>query len=165
MSRLCALIYFIVLVIVTPESASAQQSDGEDWRTYADPKLGTSVQYPAGVFSVETGAEQRQPGRLFETPDGRAKLSVYTMPNDHRDSPASFLKTHLRVNSGIFDYRRVTSRFFVLSGVRQGVVFYSRCNFSKNPPHRIGCIYLQYPEEETKSWDRIVTRISLSLRN
>jgi hypothetical protein len=33
-SRLCALIYFIVLVIVTPESASAQQSDGEDWRTY-----------------------------------------------------------------------------------------------------------------------------------
>jgi hypothetical protein len=95
-SRLCALIYFIALVIV---AASAQPSDGARWRTYADPKLGTSVQYPADIFSVEDDAEQRQPGRLFETPDGRAKLSVYTMPNDHRDSPASFLKTHQRVNS------------------------------------------------------------------
>jgi hypothetical protein len=163
--RLCAFIYLMALMIVAPEAASAQQSDGAGWRTYADPKLGTSVQYPAGIFSVEGGAEQRQPGRLFETPDGRAKLSVYTMPNDHRDSPASFLKTPLRVNSGVFDYRRVTSRFFVLSGVREGMVFYSRCNFSRNPPHRIGCIYLRYPEEETKSWDRIVTRISLSLRS
>jgi hypothetical protein len=160
-----ACIWLLALATVAPSLAAAQETDGARWTTYADPKLGTSVQYPAGIFSVEGAVEEKAPGRLFETTDGRAKFSVYTLGNERRDKPASFLKKHLRVNSGVFDYRRVTSRFFALSGVHDGLVFYSRCNFSEKPPHRIGCIYLWYPEKETKSWDSIVTRISLSLRN
>ncbi len=55
----------------------------------------------------------------------------------------------------------MTNRFFAISGVKQSRTFYSRCNFARPA---IGCIYLEYPHRENPAWDRIVTRISLSLR-
>jgi hypothetical protein len=47
-----------------------------------------------------------------------------------------------------------------VSGVRDGTVYYSRCNFYGD----MHCIYMAYPERELRSWDAIVTRVSLSLR-
>ena len=134
------------------------------WDRYVDPQLGTSVEFPSNIFAVDGGPVQKGSGRQFESRDGQAKLAIYTIRNAEHDSPATYLKKHLMVNAGVFDYRRVTSRFFVVSGVRRGSVFYSRCNFEPKPQGKIGCIFIQYPERETKAWDRIVTRMSLSLR-
>jgi len=134
------------------------------WRTYVDPARGTAVEYPAGVFPVEAGAPERGSGREFRTEDGRARLIVYTLPNEERRNPRSYLERHLVFAPQALEYTRVTRRFFAISGVRDNDVFYSRCNF----PHRqcgdMRCIFLQYPHRETTDWDAIVTRISLSLR-
>ena len=54
----------------------------------------------------------------------------------------------------------MTDRFFAVSGIRDGEVYYSRCNFHG----RMHCIYISYPQRELRAWDGIVTRISLSLR-
>lgn len=135
------------------------------WRTFVDPAHGTVVQYPAGLFSVDAGAPERGFGRAFQTQDGRAKLVIYTLPNEERRSPEEYLRRHLVISPGVLDYRRVTGRFFAISGARGGNVFYSRCNFPLARRGDMQCIFLQYPERETKAWDRIVTKISLSLRS
>ena len=51
----------------------------------------------------------------------------------------------------------------LLSHRSDGVILYSRCNFSQGR-RAIHCFDLLYPQEEKRSWDAIVTRISLSLR-
>jgi hypothetical protein len=135
------------------------------WRTFVDSAHGTAVEYPAALFSVDAGAPERGFGRAFETQDGRAKLVIYMLPNEERRSPEEYLRRHLVISPGVLDYRRVTGRFFAISGARHGTVFYSRCNFPRARRGDMQCIFLQYPERETKAWDRIVTKISLSLRS
>jgi hypothetical protein len=73
------------------------------------------------------------------------------------------LASHLAIDKRILDYSRVTNRFFAISGVNEGQVFYSRCNFAPGPDPTIHCIYLYYPQHETRAWDATVTRISRSL--
>jgi len=63
--------------------------------------------------------------------------------------------------SGI-EYQRVTRGFFAISMERQGMIYYSRCNFSR--AGAMHCFDLVYPKEEERAWDAVVTRISLSLR-
>jgi hypothetical protein len=136
-----------------------------DWKTYVDPDRGTAVDYPAALFSVRAGAPERGSGQEFRTEDGRARLIIYTLPNEERRSPRSYLKRHLVIAPGALDYTRVTEKFFAISGVRNADVFYSRCNFPRGQRGDMRCIFLQYPERETKAWDATVTRISLSLRD
>jgi hypothetical protein len=54
---------------------------------------------------------------------------------------------------------RITRSFFAISSERDGVILYSRCNFSGAARGAIHC-----PQQEKRSWDAVVTRISLSLR-
>jgi hypothetical protein len=61
-------------------------------------------------------------------------------------------------------YRRVTPSFFAISAEREGMIYYSRCNFSTLRGATIHCFDLVYPQSEKRAWDAIVTRISLSLR-
>ena len=97
---------------------------------------------------------------MFESDDGRAKFSAYALENEEGDTPRTYLRKFLKVNPSTIDYRRVTDRFFAVSGVRGGEVYYSRCNFYG----AMHCIYISYPQRELRAWDGIVTRISLSLR-
>jgi hypothetical protein len=39
-----------------------------------------------------------------------------------------------------------------------------RCNCPRGSSGPMQCIYLLYPEAETRAWDAIITRISRSLR-
>ncbi len=145
------------------QGGDAELSGTLGWKTYVDADFGTAVDYPAELFAVEAGPPPRGSGRQFQTRDGRAKFTLYTLANDARQSPGSYLRNHLLLNPDALDYARVTRRFFAISGVRDQNVFYSRCNFSRLRSEPMRCIFLQYPEDETEAWDDIVTRISLSL--
>lgn len=140
---------------------SADAASG--WTTYVTPSAATAVEYPAGLFSRKAGPFEKGSGDMFRTADSRAQLIVYDLPNPKQESPRSYLGHHLIVRREEMDYRRVTDRFFAVSGIKDGLTFYSRCNFSggRGTMH---CIYLAYPQSETRAWDRVVTRISLSLR-
>ena len=67
-------------------------------------------------------------------------------------------------NRAALDYERTTRSFFAISLERDGVVYYSRCNFSGRREGAIHCFDLVYPQDEKRAWDPVVTRISLSLR-
>jgi hypothetical protein len=155
------------LMLVSLQPAAAQQRDGlgsAEWNTFVESSLGTRVEYPAEVFVISEGASERGTGEQFRSVDGRAQLMIYSLPNEARDTPASFLRNNLKTPSSILDYRRVTSSFFAISGAYQGTIYYSRCNFSSNAGGAIHCFDLKYPQSEKRAWDDAVTRISRSLR-
>ena len=155
----------ITIVALLLASAAPAQPQAQrpllDWRTFVVPQYGTTVDYPAGIF-VPAGAPEKGIGQRFDRPDGRAVLSIYSRDNEQGDTPASFLRKNLRVERSEIEYQRGTRGFFAISMERQGMIYYSRCNFSR--AGAIHCFDLAYPNEEERAWDAVVTRISLSLR-
>jgi len=123
-----------------------------------------SVDYPAGLFTVDVGPSDKGPGRVFRSADGSAGFMYYVQANEKRDTPDSFLRSRLSAPHTKIDYRRITDRFVVVSGVREGRIYYSRCNFPQGASGPIHCIELVYSESEKRLWDAVVTRVSLSLR-
>jgi hypothetical protein len=85
-------------------------------------------------------------------------LTIKSIPNSENDSPASFLEK-MRPPAGI-QYKRVISRFFAVSSIKDGRTWYNRCNRAGG---FMNCVLLNYPAAEDRQWDAIVTRISLSL--
>jgi hypothetical protein len=131
-----------------------------DWQTFVVPEFGTTVEYPASIFSVPDGKAEKGLGQRFNSADGRSVLTIYTRENAAGDTPASYLRT----GRGVLDYERVTRSFFAISSERRGLIFYSRCNFSAEAGGAIHCFDLVYPQDEKRAWDPVVTRISRSLR-
>jgi hypothetical protein len=158
---LSTLLQFAVL-----PSAAAQareQMPDLNWRTFAVPQYGTTVDYPAAVF-VPAGAAEKGVGEKFNSTDGGAVLSVYSRENEHGDTPASYIKRNLRITRSVLDYERITLSFFAISLEQDGLIYYSRCNFSTQAGGAIHCFDLVYPQGHKRAWDPVVTRISLSLR-
>jgi hypothetical protein len=127
------------------------------WDRYVEPRLGTSIDYLIGIFSVDEGATPRGTGRLFKSKDGNALLAVYSKANEG-EGPARYVEKNFRVPRQTIDYKRVTSRFFAISAVHAGEIYYSRCNFSRRSGGAIHCFDLRYPAREKRAWDPIVTR-------
>jgi hypothetical protein len=139
-----------IILVTLVSSAQAQfreQRSLVDWRTFEVPDFWNE-----------------RLGQRFESADGRAALSIYSRPNDAGESPKTYLRHNLRVALSASDYVRITRSFFAISTERHGVILYSRCNFSGGARGVIHCFDLKYPQQEKRSWDAVVTRISLSLR-
>ncbi|MBR0875329.1 hypothetical protein JQ633_33580 [Bradyrhizobium tropiciagri] len=131
-----------------------------EWRRYVIPSTGASVDIPVSIFTEDAGILGDGAGRRFVTNDHRADLTVTSVPNVANDSPAAFLsKMHPPAN---IQYRRVTSRFFAVSSIRDGRTWYNRCNRTRE---YMNCVLINYPAAEERQWDGVVTRISLSLAN
>lgn len=125
---------------------------------------GMRVDYPAGIFAVDFGPSDKGPGRVLRSDDGTAGFTFYMQPNTEHDTPASFLRSRLSAPRTKIGYVRVTERFVAVSGVREGRIYYGRCNFPDGASGPIHCMELVYSKSEKRLWDPIVTRASLSLR-
>ena len=130
-----------------------------EWRRYAIPSTGTSVEMPVTIFTRDAGPPEGGTGRRFFTDDNRADLTVQSVPNPDNDSPATFLAKK-SPPSGII-YKRVTPDFFVVSSIRNDRIWYNRCNRADGA---MNCVLINYPAAEKRQWDSIVTRISHTLR-
>ena len=130
----------------------------------------TTLDYPRSLFSSRGGPSRRGTGERFVTEDGRAVLSIYSLPAARGSTPASLVRNNIQsvttwLSRGSdlrrVHYKRVTGRFFALSAVRSGRIFYTRCNL--RPTRTIHCFEISYPAKEKRAWDRPVTRMSHSL--
>jgi hypothetical protein len=139
-------------------ASAAERSPG--WGRYRDRDFGMAFDFPARIFPLKS-AEQGGEGVLFSTPDGRARLRVFGFRNEANHTPRGYLSRIANFKQARFTYVRTTRRFFVASGTRDEMIFYRRCNFFRDK--RVGCLQLDYPVQEKRAWDDIVTRISLSL--
>ncbi len=134
-----------------------------EWTTFTD-RGGTSIPFPRSLFSVRTAPGAGEPpGPTFTTPDGRARLQIFSLPNERNESPAEFLRRLFPMDRvGALTYSRVTRRFFVLSEPKDGRVLYRRCNFPGDG--FLHCFDMRYPLAEKRAFDGIVTRVSLSMQ-
>jgi len=130
--------------------------------TYTNPRFGTTADYPADLMPLRDPSPENGDGQGFRSRDDRAHLLIYGTHNAMSDTPKSYLET-LVDQQGI-TYKHSTTNFFVASGIRNGSIFYQRCNFTQGGNGIIDCIHLTYPAENKSTWDPIVTRISRSLR-
>jgi hypothetical protein len=130
-----------------------------EWRRYAIPSTGTSVDMPTSIFTSDAGAPDGGTGRKFSTADGRADMTVQSVTNPSNESPATFL-ARMRPPAGII-YRRVTPNFFVVSSIRNDRIWYNRCNRGNGS---MNCVMINYPAAEKRQWDAVVTRISRTLK-
>jgi hypothetical protein len=160
------LVGIVLLGTAVPLAVQAQVRGGDqaDWTTFYVPDFGTQIEYPTGIFSKDEGASEKGIGRRFSSADGRSTFTVYSRANDDRDTPASYLRKNLKVNRSTLEYERIAPSFFAISSVRQGNIFYSRCNFSSDAGGAIHCFDMVYPQEAKRAFDYVVTRISRSLR-
>jgi hypothetical protein len=140
-------------------SASAQ----DRWVQYVDDR-GTRIEYPRHIFSVPKGRGQNGVGHVFVTPDERARLHMYSIPNPKALSPADVMRREFPVSRSTLTYDRVARNFFALSTRRGTLIAYLRCNFSNVKGGTLHCVELRYPASEKRAWDATVTRISRSLR-
>jgi hypothetical protein len=145
----------VIFLAVWPAWAGPQQTD---WRRYVIPETGANVDLPTGIFSNNVGKSETGYGSRFLTADGRANLTVQSLRNDNNDPPSAFL-ARMRPPRNIV-YRRVTRNFFAVSSIRNGLIWYDRCNFSGRS---VTCVLINYPATEKRAWDGVVTRISNSL--
>jgi hypothetical protein len=128
------------------------------WHDYVVPETGAVAQIPTTIFSEDGGKPEIGYGRRFVTSDKRANLTVQSVSNDEGESPRAFLAK--RNPPSNIEYQRVTSRFFVVSSVRENKIWYNRCNFVG---HVVNCVLINYPAVEKRQWDSVVTRISNTL--
>jgi hypothetical protein len=145
----------LLAFILTPLAAVAQPIS---WHDYVVPESGAVAQIPTTVFSEDGGKPDTGYGRRFFSADRRANLTVQSIPNSANKTPSVFL-AEKNPPSNIF-YKRVTSRFFVVSSYRDDKIWYNRCNFSGQFAN---CVLINYPAIEKRPWDGVVTRISNTL--
>jgi hypothetical protein len=154
----------LLAAVSTAAAEPLSVGGGSAWRTYSVPEFGTSIEYPVGIFAVADGKAEKGTGQQFSSTDGRALLSIYSRANESGETPSSYLQKNLRVERWALGYQRVTRFFFAISASHQGLIFYSRCNFSRGADAAVHCFDLVYPHAEKRGWDGVVTRISRSLR-
>src|SRR5687768_3920928 len=104
------------------------QAAPHDWTTLRHD--GATVQVPRDVFAADAG-EGEPRGRLLATPEGRARLHVFTVRNERGESPAQFLARVFPRDRGRLTYERVARNFFAVSQPAEGArILYRRCNFA-----------------------------------
>jgi hypothetical protein len=151
--RTLALLVLLGLVSTLPTGAS-----NLEWQRYTIPTTGLSVDVPTSIFGEDGGTIEGNLGRQLFTKDRRANLTIRSFPNPSNDTPAVFLQ---KMNPPTrIQYRRVTSKFFAVSSIRNGRTWYNRCN---QVDRFMNCVLINYPAVEDREWDAVVTRISLSL--
>src|SRR6478672_10613590 len=85
--------------IAAPVQAALPAPDGPvSWRVFADEQYGTRVQYPSR-FSVVEGRPELGRGKRLVTPDRRAEIEIYSLPNSGHESPTGYLAKKLHLSS------------------------------------------------------------------
>ena len=151
----------VILASVAAVAAAAQ-----DVATYRNDRHGFSLSYPAGTF-----APQPQPppagddGRVFVSRDGNARLLAGALPNADGMNLRDYRSLVLQQSypGAAIDYAPMRDNWFVLSGIRDGVMFYERVTFTCGG-RRINSWAMLYPAAERRLYDRIVEQVARSYR-
>jgi hypothetical protein len=145
------------------QPAQTEMPQDPQWASVTEAKSGTAVDIPRAVLSTPDGHAQKRVGRRYKTPDGRAKVAIWTQRNTRHDTPAGYLHRTFNIPRSTVDYERFTADFAVISGIFGTRVYYIRCNYSRRSGS-FHCFDLAYPVQEKRAWDAVVTRMSRSLR-
>ena len=144
-----------------PDWARADQFEpiGGGWEVYVNDRYGTSLVFPANIFTPAEPPENGD-GRRFHSED--ATLEVYAWENLDGESATS-LKRRLVGSEGYEEvtYSPTGRSWLVLSGYRGDNIFYEKYFFSGDEIHGFG---MEFPASEKPNYAPIVERIEDSFR-
>ena len=131
------------------------------YRTYANPRFGTTADVPVDWKSDPPPANGD--GLRFNSPDKRASLTVSGSLNIY-DTVEEAMKSYEEPGDGEkITYRHREPRAIVVSGTRGNTIFYGK--------HILSCgdqiwnsVYLEYPTAEKAAYDALVAHVAGSLR-
>ena len=150
-----------LLSLATP-GVVAQEQGGV--ATYRNERHGFSLSYPASTFVPQPPPAAAE-GRVFVSRDGNARLLAGALPNAEslnlRDYRSLVLQRSYQ--GADIDYAPVGGTWFVLSGIRDGVMFYERVTFTCGG-RLINSWAMLYPVAERRVYDRIVEQVARSYR-
>jgi hypothetical protein len=140
--------------------ASTAAAQDLAWRVYDDVELGCELDYPGAIFSPDA-AQPNEP-RRFSSSNEDIYFRVLGTENTAGWTPAEIRRKYLGSSMpGKVIYERTKNEFLVLSGYRDGNIFYTKVVVSED--RRVACILdITYPRAMKDSFDRIVTRMSRS---
>lgn len=144
-------------------AGTARAQDPTEIATYRNPIYGFTISYPTAHFAPQEPLAQE--GRVWVSPDGSAKLLAGGLPNDGGLSLREYRELVLRESyaGANVDYAPVRDTWFVLSGVRDGMIFYERVTFTCGG-RVINSWALLYPASERRRYDRVVEQVARSYR-
>ncbi len=153
-----AVVIAIVGLAVTLPAVAAPKFD--EWATLKNERHGFAIAYPTSVFEQKT-APTSEDGRVLISKDGKAKLLVGAFDNAEQNSLADYRQFLLndQYSGAAVDYAPVRQRWFVLSGTRNGEIFYQRVSFTCGGK-LINSWAMLYPEAERKIYDRVVEAVA-----
>jgi hypothetical protein len=142
--------------------AAAQEQGGT--ATYRNERHGFSLSYPAGTFAVQPPPASDE-GRVFVSRDGNARLLAGALPNADGVNLRDYRTLLLQQSypGAAIDYAPVGATWFVLSGIRDGVMFYERVTFTCGG-RLINSWAMLYPATERRLYDGIVEQVARSYR-
>lgn len=146
-------------VSAAPTAAQGQ----EEIATYTNKRFGFRLSYPTVRFKPQEPLSEE--GRLWVSHDGGARLLAGALPNaeamvlkDYRD----FVLRESYAGAEI-DYAPMRDTWFVLSGTREGTIFYERVTFTCGGK-RINSWAMLYPASEREVYNRVVEQVARSYR-
>ncbi|MBK9078351.1 MAG: hypothetical protein WBP38_07550 [Hyphomicrobium sp.] len=132
----------------------------DDWATVKNDRHGFAIAYPVDVFEQKS-APTTDEGRVLISKDGKAKLLVGAFENADHNSLQDYRQFLLdeQYAGADIDYAPVKKRWFVLSGTRNGQMFYERVSFTCGGK-LINSWAMVYPADERKTYDRVVDAVA-----
>jgi hypothetical protein len=142
---------------------SAQALGGEEIATYTNKRYGFTLSYPTSHFKPKEPLSEE--GRVWVSHDGSARLLAGALANADGMSLQDYRKLVLQQSypGASVDYAPVRDTWFVVSGVRDGTIFYERVTFTCGG-RRINSWAMLYPAAERSVYDRLVERVARSYR-
>jgi hypothetical protein len=140
--------------------ASAAPAQELAWRVYNDAEHGCELDYPGAIFSPD--AVRLNEPRRFSSSNENIYFRVLGTENAAGWTPAEIRRKYLGSSMpGRITYERTKNEFLVLSGYRDGNIFYTKVVVSDD--RQVACILdITYPRAMKDSFDGIVTRMSRS---
>lgn len=159
-SPLLTMITIAAMFVTSPLHAVSQIVD--DWTSYRNARYGFMIAYPNALFAADPEKESPQ-GRALVSIDGRARLLVGAFENPDQTSLLDYRAFLLKESyaEAVLDYAPVRHKWFVLSGTRDGQMFYERVSFTCGG-RLINSWAMVYPAVERRIYDRVVERVARS---
>ena len=152
---------FAILLSLSALEAAAQ--GGAEIATYRNQRYGFTISYPTAQFAPQEPLAAE--GRVWVSRDGSARLLAGGLANDEGLSLSQYRELVLRQSyeGAAVDYAPLRQNWFVLSGTRDGMIFYERVTFTCGG-RVINSWALLYPQAERRRYDRVVELVSRSYR-
>jgi hypothetical protein len=132
----------------------------DDWATVKNVRHGFTIAYPIDVFEQKAEPTTDE-GRVLVSKDGKAKLLIGAFENSENSSLGQYRDFLLQGQwaGAAIDYDVLRSKWFVLSGTRNGQIFYERVSFTCGGK-LINSWAMVYPEVERRTYDRVLEAIA-----